>query len=93
MARPEDRDFQTTIYNFDNPTPIFLRGGAFEELNDKKFEVQYFEPLRTINSVDGPLDDESATKVSNTLNAFDPSFFKAFAVNHRIPSRAHFLQR
>ena len=34
-----DRDFQATIYNFDNPEPVFLRGGQLFDLRYKKLEI------------------------------------------------------
>ena len=34
-----DRDYQATIYNFDNPEPVFLRNGQLFDLKYKKLEI------------------------------------------------------
>lgn len=34
-----DRDYLTTIYNFDNPEPVFIRGGKLLDLHYQKLEI------------------------------------------------------
>ncbi|MGM9814225.1 MAG: SpoIIE family protein phosphatase [Candidatus Enteromonas sp.] len=35
-----NKDFQATVYNFDNPTPVFLRNGVNEELDYQMREIE-----------------------------------------------------
>lgn len=34
-----DRDYQATIYNFDNPEPVYIRNGQLFDLHYKKLEI------------------------------------------------------